>query len=149
MKIYSYIESHKVWNKHNPHDKIKIERGCGTGNSEFAIHHKDGDHNNNDIENLQKVTREKHNSIHKKGNTYMLGKKGIFKHTEEYKRKLSKTVKGNKNYFFGKKHTEEAKRKISEKAKGHKRRLGAILSEETKKKISESVKSYYKKKNEN
>jgi very-short-patch-repair endonuclease len=37
--------------------------------------------------------------------------------SEETKRKISDSHKGNKNYFFGKHHTEESKRKMSELAK--------------------------------
>ena len=40
------------------------------------------------------------------------------KHTEETKRKMSETRRGNKNNFYGKKHSEETKRKISKAHKG-------------------------------
>ena len=39
-------------------------------------------------------------------------------HSEEAKRKISDSMKGDKNPFYGKRHTEETKRKISESKKG-------------------------------
>lgn len=39
-------------------------------------------------------------------------------HSEEVKRKISDSMKGDKNPFYGKRHTEETKRKISESKKG-------------------------------
>jgi hypothetical protein len=33
---------------------------------EFVVHHKDGNHNNNDISNLEILTRGEHTSIHNK-----------------------------------------------------------------------------------
>jgi len=77
------------------------------------------------------------------------GKKGLFKHTEESKIKMSRVRKGiklseehkkkiseiaknrgkEKNPMFGKKHTEETKQKIREKA------IGREVSEETKIKV--------------
>ena len=54
--------------------------------------------------------------------------------SEEHKRKLSESHKGDKNPLYGKTPSEEHKRKISESKKGK------TLSEETKKKIRESCK---------
>lgn len=36
---------------------------------DFQVHHKDGNHNNNDISNLEVVTKSEHRSIHAKENT--------------------------------------------------------------------------------
>ena len=73
------------------------------------------------------LTVSEHNSLHKKGNTYTLGKH----HSEESKKKMSLAKKGmyigEKNPFYGKTHSEETKRRLSEAAKN--------MSEETKKKI--------------
>jgi len=107
--------------------------------------------------------------VFKKGSIpWSKGKKGLWHHTEEFKRKLSERVKG-------KPFTNEHKRKISEALKGkpkteeHMKRLshtffkkgehrspdtefkkgqigrnkGKSFSEETKKKISEARKEYY------
>lgn len=76
------------------------------------------------------------------------GKSG--RHTEETKRKISESTKGEKHPMYGKHHSEEAKRKMSEANKGkqfseeHKRKLseslkGKQLSEETKRKLSKPV----------
>ena len=76
------------------------------------------------------------------------------KHTEEEKKKIGESVKGDKNGFFGKHHSEETKKKISESKKGiklsdeTKKKLcgrtpwckGKHLTEETRKKLSESRK---------
>lgn len=56
--------------------------------------------------------------------------------TEETKKKISESLKGEKNGFYGKHHTEEAKKKISDSHKNKKGYLlGKKLSEETKRKI--------------
>lgn len=73
-----------------------------------------------------------------------------FHHSEEYKRKLSETMKGN-TINKGKRYSEETKRKISESKKGTKhsedwcKKMSEIMkgrhfTEEWKKKISDSKK---------
>ena len=59
-------------------------------------------------EELIFLTRAEHNKLHKKGNSYMLGKH----HTEEAKRKMREKAKGRL-------HTEETKKKIGEANKGN------------------------------
>jgi len=59
------------------------------------------------------------------------------KYSEESKRKISESAKGNKKWL-GKIHTEESKRKMSIARKGKQPRLGCKHTEETKKKLSES-----------
>lgn len=62
-------------------------------------------------------------------------------HTEETKRKISKSNKGENNYFYGKSHTEETKKKLSEANKGKNHYLyGKSHTEETRKKLSEITK---------
>lgn len=65
------------------------------------------------------LTRAEHNKLHKKGNTYFLGKH----HSEESKNKLSEAHKGKQagenNPMYGKHHTKEAKKKMSEAHKGN------------------------------
>lgn len=101
------------------------------------------------------LTPKEHISLHHKGKTFKL--------SEETKRKISESVKGEKNGFYGKKHSEETKKKMSESHKGknrkpkseeHKRKISSLLkgrvpwhkgktgiySEETKRKMSESKK---------
>ena len=65
--------------------------------------------------------------LHKEKKVGMYGKK----HTEETKKKMSASSKGNKN-CLGRTLSEESKQKIREK------HLGKFVSEETKKKISEN-----------
>lgn len=59
------------------------------------------------------------------------------KHTEEEKNKISNSLKGEKNHFYGKHHSEETKLLISEKCKAVVREP---FTEEHKKKLSESNK---------
>lgn len=58
-----------------------------------------------------------------------------FKHSENYKKKLSESRSGSNNPLYGKPRSEEFKKKLSEKYKGK------PLSEETRKKMSEAAKN--------
>ncbi len=62
--------------------------------------------------------------------------------TEEYREQCSSRVKelhkNKKVGMYGKKHTDETRKKMSESSKGNQNCLGRVLSEETKLKISES-----------
>ena len=61
--------------------------------------------------------------------------------SEEHKRKLSESMKGENNPRFGKHHSAEARKKISEARKGKQSCMnGKHLSEETRKKMSEAHK---------
>lgn len=60
--------------------------------------------------------------------------------SEETRRKLSESRKGEKNPYFGKTHSEEAKRKLSEAQKGNTNWLGKVHSAESKRKIGEGNK---------
>ena len=62
-------------------------------------------------------------------------------HSEEHRRKLSESMKGKLNPMFGKRHSEESKKKMSESQKGELHPMfGKTHSEETRKKMSESRK---------
>ena len=74
------------------------------------------------------------------------------KHTEESRKKISDSTKGEKNPFYGKHHTEETRKHLKEKWKGRgpvseetraklsRARKGKKFTEEHKRKISESQK---------
>ncbi len=49
------------------------------------------------------------------------GKRGLQKHTEETKRNMSKARNGRKNPMYGKPRSKATKRKISEAMKGRKK----------------------------
>jgi len=74
------------------------------------------------------------------------GGDGIFgwEPSEEYRKECSERVKQLHNEkkvgMYGKKHTEETKKKMSDSLRGNQNCLGRILSEDTKSKISSSHK---------
>ena len=86
--------------------------------------------------------------------------------TDETRRKMSESLKGEKNPFYGKHHSEEARRKMSEAKKGKsawnkgrtasiatRRKLseshkGKKLSEEHRKKIADAAKKRWENKKE-
>ena len=61
------------------------------------------------------------------------GTSGVIR-SQESKKKMSESMKGEKHNMYGKKHTEETKKKMSESRKGKK------YTEELKKKIANSLK---------
>ena len=64
-----------------------------------------------------------------------------FRHSEETRKKISESQKGENNPMYGKKHSEESRKKISEALKGENHPMyGKTHSEETKKKMSEAQK---------
>lgn len=99
----------------------------------------------NSLEELNRIEIEMIKRYNTFKNGYNLTKGGEgkagFKHTEESKKKIAKSLKGKKGFWSGKHRTEEAKRKQSESMKGEKHpNYGKHRSEETKKKISKSRK---------
>ena len=70
------------------------------------------------------LTPEEHNQLHKKGK----------KRSEDTRRKIRESIKGDKNPMYGKHHSDETRIKMSESHKGK------TLSEETKQKMRESHK---------
>ena len=68
------------------------------------------------------------------------------KQTEETKKKISKTLKGHKGYWTGKKHphmSEESKRSISEKNKGNKYGIGNKSTKGQHWKLEKGKRIYY------
>lgn len=56
VKVENGIEDYRtVWDAHNPEDKLI---------QEFGIHHINGNHNDNRIENLAKVSLQQHGNAH-------------------------------------------------------------------------------------
>ena len=90
----------------------------------FVVHHKDGNNENNTIDNYFLMTRAGHCRLHQKGNQNQLGKKA----SEETKEKLRIASTGNQN-MLGKKLSEETKEKIRIA------KVGTKASEETKEKM--------------
>ena len=75
------------------------------------------------------LTSLEHNRLHKLGKPSGMKDKH---HSEEYRKKMSESNKGEKNPFFGKNHSAEARKKMSEAKKSkhlseeHKRKLGDV-----------------------
>ena len=93
--------AHDVWNFYHPDDLIKKGE---------VIHHINGDKSDDRTENLQKMTRAKHTSLHVSGiNNPFYGKH----HSEESKKKISDTLEGHKA-------SENTRRKMSELHRGNK-----------------------------
>ena len=72
----------------------------------FDVHHIDENKMNNSIENLMYLTHSEHAKIHGK------------KLSEETRRKMRESHKGENHHMFGKHHTEETRRKMRESHKG-------------------------------
>ncbi len=95
---------------------------------------------------LEKYYIQKYNTKAPNGYNLTNGGDGIFgwEVTEEYRQECSIRAKQLHNEqkvgMYGKKHTEETKKKMSDSLKGNKNCLGRTLSEETKSKISSSHK---------
>lgn len=76
-----------------------------------VCHHIDGDHDNNDPENLIWLSDWEHRSYHSSHRS------------AETLKKMAESQRGNK-YHLGKKHTDETKLKMSKAKKGHKYSVG-------------------------
>lgn len=119
-----------IWNTYNPDDLILPNTG-------FVIHHKDGNPNHNEIENLQKmgdVEHKKHHCLN--GNSPNQGKT----FSKEIRDKLSKSHIGQIPWNKGKTgiYSEETKIKIGSGRRGKPSNYGMLgkkHSEETKQKM--------------
>lgn len=89
--------------------RLVFEAFNGKIPKDLAVDHIDNDRRNNNLENLQLLTKSENSR------KAQLGRK----HTKEHNQKISDGIRGEKNPMFGKKHTEETKRKISEALKGN------------------------------
>jgi hypothetical protein len=95
-----------IWNEAHP-DDLMPQKG-------FVIHHKDGDHSNNILSNLEKVTKKWHDAFHKKGDRNPAKRPEVRALISKHHPHLS----GKDHPIFGIHRTEETKRKMSEAKKG-------------------------------
>lgn len=92
IKHREYYENHKYGLMHR---YIYEYFHCSIP-ARYAIHHKDFDKTNNNINNLQMLTKSEHNKLHTQGKSNpMYGKKL----SDKTKQKISKAKKGNKNAY--------------------------------------------------
>lgn len=98
----------QTWECHHILGEVFTRKQLIAGNNYFDV----------EPECLIFLTNAEHNSLHKKG----------FRHTEDTKRKISKTLDGHSNYNKGGyKLSEETKRKMSEYAKNRPRRTWKLI----------------------
>ena len=85
--------SHDTWNFFHPDDPILKD-------DNNVIHHINGDSFDDRIENLQKLMRSKHSSLHATGNQNNLGKHWFL--SDKTKQKMCNAMLGNTNNKDGK-----------------------------------------------
>lgn len=151
----------RVW--HNHHGDIPFDKN----GISYEIHHINGNHNDNRIENLACLSISEHYDIHyKQGDRFacesiLLRAKGHLekpkleykkehhpmfgkRHTKASREKISKShhnVSGENNPMFGKSHSEETCKRISKSKQG---KPGTPHTKETKQKLSEARTKYWK-----
>lgn len=123
----------------------------GRKKGEYHAHHIDGDHQNNDWDNIEVKFAEDHNRDHKLGddNPMRFWWNGLSE-TEKsvYREKMSASTSGPRNGMWGQKHSVETLRKIGVKTSERlttpeaRKKLGEAVSagmtKEVRKKISDS-----------
>ena len=101
------------------------------------------------LDMLEKEAIARFNTVKPHGYNRNNGGSGSIKHSEDTRRKMSESTKGENHPLYGKKHSDETKQKISEAHKGktlseeHRRKIseaqiGKSVSEETRHKMSEN-----------
>ena len=119
--------------------RLVVEEFLGRDlSSNEIVHHIDGDPLNNNLENLQVVTRAEHMQIHNTGRKY----------SKEHCENISKGLTG---HFV----SQEARDNMSKAKEGNQNALGGpgsrgrVILEETKNKIAESVRKSWEKRRKN
>jgi hypothetical protein len=123
-----YSKYYKIWNEYHPDDPIIPNTG-------YVIHHIDENPNNNNPDNLQKMTDREHKKHHtNNGKHPNQGKK----FSDELRKKLSMSHLGHTPSNKGKPMSEETKAKLRESLKGRKSSYGMLgkkWGEETREKM--------------
>lgn len=132
---YINLNNRKSLAEHTLIGKDVLGYDVGGSYDSDVIHHKDGDGLNNKLSNLERMTRKNHTSLHHKG-------KVTGPHSEEHKKKISKSMKGVPCPQRAVKWTPEKLKNLSEGLKGRE------FSDEHKQKLSNNKKEYWKNKEE-
>ena len=113
-----------MWCSKETHEKCYKQKGtCDeNGNPRTICHHIDGNHDNDDPENLIFLSESEHNKVHAND------RRGDYWDRVSKSMSIAKT--GEKNAMYGKKHSAETKEKMSVTQLGH------FVSDETKEKQS-------------
>lgn len=117
---YYYLDGvkrcYRIWNLYNPEDVIRLKNG-------YCIHHINEIKTDDRIENLRKMTKGAHITLHKKGSTF----------SNISRLRISAATQGQNNPMFGKQHTAFAKQKMSDYhsdkvlSNAHKRKIGKAV----------------------
>jgi hypothetical protein len=118
------LKKDTVGKKHRLH-RLVAEAFLQNPENKKCVNHKDGNKENNCVENLEWVTHSENMQHAAETGLWVSWNKG--KHPE------------------GRPRSEETRKKISAALKGNTFRRGATLSEETKAKISKAKREYYRK----
>ena len=142
-KVYIGCTSEKPkdrWNKGYPHNKDFHEDIERLGWDNFKHDILASEMSESDAYGLEKELIHEYDSTNpKRGYNKSIGGKvnsGMIR-SDEYRRKMSESLKGSNHPMYGKHHTEKSKRKMSESTRGKNHYMyGKHISEETKRKLS-------------
>ena len=130
--------------------KYDTEFDFGTGTGKIHGHHVDGNHFNNEMDNLEALTHEDHNSHHlTDANPTQTGwTTASAKEKRQYRQRMSESQSNANNGMFGRTHTKKTKKLIGTSTverftnakfvRKHSKAVAKAMTDEVRAKISES-----------